>query len=212
MDLFLILQMLFDAVLLFGILFLFHYSVHQTQKKKEDWDILKNAQILEIKENLQELLMTLKQLGKEVSDNIQEKIKDAEEKAEAFKKTTARLQRDLQKVSRLAAEVDAEKAYLEDKMTAIQTAKGKLTPKSVDGQKSPKSQDDRKAQTSGPPQRLGLGDAEGSLGFSSKVVREVYRLSDEKLEMGEIVQRTRLSRAEVQLILNLRGSGFTTPN
>jgi hypothetical protein len=30
--------------------------------------------------------------------------------------------------------------------------------------------------------------------------------------MNEIVRRTKLTRAEVQLILNLRGNRFTTPN
>ncbi len=210
MNFFLVLQIFFDAVLLFGILFLFHFSVHHTQKKKEEWDILRNAQVQEIKENLQELLMTLKQLGKEVSDNIQEQVREAEEKTEAFKKINLKLQKDLQKVSRLAAEVDAEKARLEEKIAAIQTAKGK-TSKSTAASEARKPQDDANDEAPGSP-GLDLGSPEGGLGFSSRIVREVYRLSDKKMEMGEIVQRTKLSRAEIQLILNLRGNGFTTPN
>jgi hypothetical protein len=50
------------------------------------------------------------------------------------------------------------------------------------------------------------------VGFSSKVISEVYRLADEEYELNEIVKRTKLSFAEVQLILNLRGNRFTTPN
>lgn len=213
MDLFLVLQMLFDAVLLFGILFLFHYSVHQSQKKKEEWDILKNAQVQEIKENLQELLMTLKQLGKEVSDNIQEQVREAEEKTEVFKKITAKLQRDLQKVSKLAAEIEAEKSHLEDKVKVIHRAKENLNSKSTTRSaplRKPRTEGD--APTTEAVEGLALDKGEGGFGFSSGVVQEVYRLSDEKMNLGEIIQRTKLSRAEVQLILNLRGNGFTTPN
>jgi septal ring factor EnvC (AmiA/AmiB activator) len=128
MDIFPILQILFDAVLLFGILFLFHFSVHQSRKKKEEADILKNMQVQEIKENLQELLMTLKQLGKEVSDNIQEQVKEAEEKTDYFKKIIQKLQKDLNKTALLAEEITGEKKHLEEKIKVIQTAK-KITPK-----------------------------------------------------------------------------------
>lgn len=213
MDIFPVLQILFDAVLLFGILFLFHFSVHQTQKKKEEWDILKNAQVQEIKENLQELLLTLKQLGKEVSDNIQEQVRVAEEKTETFKKVTVKLQRDLQKAIKLAEEVDIEKNHLEDKLTAIETAKknssAKSTTASKNTQEHPGGKDPEEVDTI---KKTSFGKVKGGLGFSAGVVQEVYRLSDEKKEMGEIVHRTKLSRAEIQLILNLRGSGFTTPN
>ncbi len=213
MDIFLILQIMFDSVLLFGILFLFHFSVNQTQKKKEEWDILKNAQVQEIKENLQELLLTLKQLGKEVSDNIQEQVQEAEQKTEVFKKVIVKIQRDLQKTVKLAEEVSTERVHLEEKLRAIETAKKNLAPK------SPAIPEpllgygkDEKVEIPRASKRIGFGKAEGALGFSSGVVREVYRLSDKKIEIGEIVQRTQLSRAEVQLILNLRGNGFTTPN
>jgi hypothetical protein len=213
MDLFLILQIMFDAVLLFGILFLFHFSVHQTQKKKEEWDILKNAQTQEIKENLQELLMTLKQLGKEVSENIQEQVREAEEKTETFKKILLKLQKDLQMTTKLAEDVGAERAHLEEKLKVIETAKRRSAAKisKASGQAQGHSVDE-KSEISTASKKLGFGKDESGLGFSSKVVREVYRLLDEKIEMTEIVQRTQLSRAEIQLILNLRGNGFTTPN
>lgn len=212
MDLFLVLQILFDAALLFGILFLFHFSVHQTQKKKEEWDILKNAQVQEIQENLQELLMTLKQLGKEVSDNIQEQVREAEEKAEAFKKATLKLQKDFQKVMKLAEEVEGEKSHLEEKIKAIETAKRKSASKSAPRKQFSSHPEGREPEAAGANPKLGFERPTDGLGFSSGVVEEVYKLSDEKMEMAEIVQRTKLSRAEIQLILNLRGNGFTTPN
>ena len=212
MDLFFVLQILFDAVLLFGILFLFHFSVHQTLKKKEEWDILKNAQVQEIKENLQELLMTLKQLGKEVSDNIQEQVREAEEKTEAFKKVTVKLQRDLQKVLKLAEEVESEKSHLEEKIKAIETAKRKTEPKPGPQKHLSSRHDEDEPEPTGKKPKLGFEHSNESFGFSSGIIEEVYKLSDKKMGMSEIVHRTKLSRAEVQLILNLRGNGFTTPN
>ncbi len=128
MDFFLILQVLFDAVLLFGVLFLFHYSVNHSRKKKEELDIIKNIQVQEIKENLQELLLTLKQLGKEVSDNIQEQVREAEDKTESFKKLIQRLQKDLNKTMVLAEEVGSEKNRLEEKAKIIRASR-KATPK-----------------------------------------------------------------------------------
>src|SRR5579872_1103166 len=128
MDFFLILQVLFDAVLLFGVMFLFHYSVNHSRKKKEESDILKNIQVQEIKENLQELLLTLKQLGKEVSDNIQEQVRDAEDKTETFKKLIQKLQKDLNKTLILAEEVGNEKNRLEEKAKIIRASR-KTIPK-----------------------------------------------------------------------------------
>lgn len=213
MDLFFVLQILFDAVLFFGLLFLFHFSVHQSQKKKEEWEILKNAEAQDVKENLRELLMTLKQLGKEVSDNIQEQVQVAEEKTEIFKKVTVKLQRDLQKVAKLAEEVDSEKFHLEEKLKVIETAKRNSSVK-YERSRSQNAEQDiaKRGENKMIVKKLDFGKAKRNLGFSAGVVQEVYRLSDEKLEMGEIVQRTKLSRAEIQLILNLRGNGFTTPN
>jgi DNA repair exonuclease SbcCD ATPase subunit len=211
MDFFLILQVLFDAVLLFGILFLFHFSVHQSQKKREEWDILKNVQVQEIKENLQELLLTLKQLGKEVSDNIQEQVREAEEKTEIFKKTIQKLQKDLNKTLALAEEVNNEKKRLEEKMKIIQTSKkrtAKVAPPSETGETEAKQIDAVKKVT----KSSGFYDRDRTVGFSSALVKEVYRLTDESMNVNQIVQETGLSRAEIQLILNLRGNRFTTPN
>lgn len=219
MDIFMVLQILFDAVLLFGILFLFHYLTNQTQKKKEDSDILKSVQVQEIKENLQDLLLTLKQLGKEVSDNIQEQVREAEEKTEHFKKTVAKLQKDMTKVYSLAEVIGNEKKHLEDKANAIEIAK-KSIPKTMEDKEafSPFSNNLEKPKPlAGEINRKNLKDfesvkAERGVGFSSSVIKEVYRLADDSLAINEIVQKTKLSRAEVQLILNLRGNRFSTPN
>jgi hypothetical protein len=218
MDIFLILQILFDAVLLFGVLFVFHFSVHQSDKKKEEADVLKNVQIQEIKENLQELLMILKQLGKEVSENIQEQVREAEEKTDLFKRTVQKLQKDLDKAIELADEVNGEKKRLEDKMKVMRTTKKKSPiPPSIEEHlfssgkfslpsppSEPRTKEDGKINT---PKNTG-----SAIGYSSGVVREVYRLADAEMVLSEIVRRTKLSRAEIQLILNLRGNRFTTPN
>lgn len=220
MDFFFILQVLFDAILLFGILFLFHYSVHHSQKKKEESDILKNLQVQEMKEHLQELLLTLKQLGKEVSDNIQEQVKEAEDKSEAFKKTVQKLQKDLNKAIALAQELEIEKDRLEHKLGVIQSAKKPSKVNSVETKElflketPPDLEFPVVSAGKGYKNEKKLKSVPGrsAVGFSSGLVKEVYRLADSELELNEIVQKTQLSRAEIQLILNLRDNRFTTPN
>ena len=220
MDFFLILQVLFDAVLLFGVLFLFHYSVNHSRKKKEESDILNNYQVQEIRENLQELLLTLKQLGKEVSDNIQEQVMEAETKTETFKKLLLTLQKDLNKTIALAEEVGSEKARLEEKVKVIRTSK-KVSPKALPLNEEPflkstpsisigpNSENEKIVNSKKKKRFQGFGPA---VGFSSGLVREIYRLADLDMDLNDIVQKTHLSRAEVQLILNLRDNRFTTPN
>ncbi len=220
MDFFLILQVLFDAVLLFGVLFLFHFSVNHSRKKKEESDILNNYQVQEIKENLQELLLTLKQLGKEVSDNIQEQVMEAETKTEAFKKILSTLQKDLNKTMALAEEVGSEKTRLEEKVKVIRTSK-KVSPKALSlieepflrstpsASTAPNLENEKTLDIKKKKRLHGFGSA---VGFSSGLVREIYRLADLDMDVNDIVQKTQLSRAEVQLILNLRDNRFTTPN
>jgi len=216
---FLVLQICFDGVLLFGILFLFHFSVNQTRKKREDTDLLKNLQVQEMKENLQELLMTLKQLGQEVSENIQEQVREAEEKTEAVRKISQKLHRDLQKATALAQEVAEEKSRLEDKREAIQTAK-RASSKQPTSPLAPPAIQDSMENSSKPAGKKrvksgnlsGLKDELPRVGLSSERVKEVYRLVDEQMDLNAIMDKTGLSRAEVQLILNLRGNRFTTPN
>lgn len=218
MQFFSILQIIFDVVLLFGILFLFHFSVHQTQKKREESDILDNVQGQEIRENLQELLMTLKQLGKEVSDNIQEQVKEAEAKTENFKKTISRFQKDFTKVTKLSDDLNLERLRLEEKMDAIEATKLKVPkvvpvlPDSSSASELRRKKNDPRLKNGRQISSIDFSGSEKSMGFSSELVNEVYRLSDLRVETNEIVQRTKLSRAEVQLILNLRENRFAGPN
>jgi hypothetical protein len=219
-EVFFILQIFFDAVLLFGILFLFHFSVHQTEKKKEESDVLKDIRVQEIRENLQELLMTLKQLGKEVSDNIQEQVKTAETKTEVFKKTITRFHRDLVKVTELSDELNTERVRLEEKANAIEASKRKanrILPPIHDAlagsdsevkKNDPKPKKERNNSSSD----FGFDGSGKNMGISPELVKAVYRLADMKTGTNEIIRQTQLSRAEVQLILNLRGNRFAAPN
>jgi hypothetical protein len=216
MNFFMILQILFDAVLLFGILFLFHFSVNQTEKKREEIDLIKDVQVQEMKENLQELLMTLKQLGKEVSDNIQEQVRDAEEKTEKFKREIQNLQKDLDKIKILGEEMDAEKNLLETKAKVIQSAKKNISKWVPPNEKNDSISGIERLEEEQKPAALEcqkfINEPEGTIGYSSEVIKKVYRLADTEMGMNEIVRRTKLNRAEVQLILNLRGNRFSTPN
>jgi preprotein translocase subunit YajC len=207
MDIFLILQILFDFVLLFGVLFLFHFSVNQQQKKKEEFDIVKNIQVQETKENLEKLLLTMKQLGKDVSDDIQKKISESEEKTEVFKQNIKKMEAQLSMTVELIEEVGAERGRLENKIKLIRsTTNGKeklpsddkITDKSV-------SRVERKKRVSKPQNGY-------SVGFSSGIIKQVYKMVDNDLDINEILKATKLSKAEIQLILNLRENRFTAPN
>jgi chromosome segregation ATPase len=218
-EVFYILQILFDAVLLFGILFLFHFSVYQNQKKKEESDILKDIRVQEIRENLQELLMTLKQLGKEVSENIQEQVKTAEIKTEIFKKNIIRFQRDLTKVTRLSDDLNTERVRLEEKASAIEASKRKA-PKILPAIQNDLMASDSGMKKNGPASKeensstadFGFNGSAKNMGISPELVKVVYRLADLKTGINDIIRQTKLSRAEVQLILNLRGNRFAAPN
>jgi hypothetical protein len=207
MDIFLVLQILFDAVLLFGVLFLFHYSANQQQKKKEEFDIVKNIQVQEVKENLENLLTAMKKLGKEVSDDIQNKINEAEEKAEIFKKNLEKLESQLSVTMELAEEVNLERSRLENKVKLIRSSVNPEEKLPSDEKSSRKAilraEKKKKAQTP----RAGY-----SVGFSSTVIKQVYKMTDSNLNIGYISKATKLSKAEIQLILNLRENRFTAPN
>jgi DNA-binding transcriptional regulator GbsR (MarR family) len=145
---------------------------------------------------------------------------EAEAKTEAFKKIILTLQRDLNKTMALAEEVSDEKSRLEEKAKIIRTSK-KISPKasplieesflkSTPSETVAPISEDGKILNAKKKKRLrGFGPA---VGFSSGLVREIYRLADLEMNVNEIVQKTQLSRAEVQLILNLRDNRFTTPN
>jgi len=214
---FLILQVLFDAVLLAGGILLFHYFYNQLRQKKEEADLLKSLQVQEIEEKLRELLTTLKKLGKEISEDIQNQFQTAEEKIEGLKKAVSRLEKDLNKAEALAEKIQEEKDHLEGKLKVIQTSKRKAqriflnrgVPENRITPLNEKTFPSEEEKNINPEPFLGGGQA---VGFSSEVIREIYRLADESNALNEIVRKTKLTPAEVQLILNLRGNRFTTPN
>lgn len=205
MEIFIIFQILFDAVLLFSVLFLFHYSTNLISKKKEDSDLINDIQLQEIKGNLQELLLTLQQVGKRVSDDIQVQVRIAENKTAKIKKFLSKFKSDITKTPRFSNWVVNENdkkgrlfGKINKPIVKIQqgTIPNKIS-KGVPGKNMSKSP---------------LCEAEEMISFSSEIVREIYRLADEDYELNEIVRLTKLSLAEIQLILNLRGKNFTTHN
>ncbi|HVZ81924.1 MAG TPA: hypothetical protein VHE12_14140 [bacterium] len=215
MEIFSVLQIVFDAVLLFGLLFVFHYSVNQSQKKGEEAQIVKDLQVDEIRGNLQELLMTLKQLGKEVSENLQEQVRDAEAKTEKLKKMVTKLDKDLEKVLRLSEAVDQERDHLQEKEALLKASKkSKGSPRTTREVEdlAVRSLPNPRNQTVDASETVLDGFSVGGGSFSPKVLKEVYRLADTKSDLSDIAHKTKLSRAEVQLILNLRGNRFSTPN
>ncbi len=205
---FVALQLVFDGVLLFAILFLFHYTVSRAQKKKDDESLLKSLEVEEIKQDLQELLVTLKQVGSEASEGIQQKVREAEAKTKRLRELVRKVDADLDRISRLSQDVTGEKDRLDEKWSLMQ-AGNHVTRSS--GRESKSSE----APSGAAPRSVepsGTAPAGQTLAFSSDAVREIYRLADSSVEIGEIARRTKLTRGEVQLILNLRGNRFTTPN
>jgi hypothetical protein len=208
MDVFLVLQILFDAVLLFGVLFLFHFSVNQQQRRKEELDIVNNIQVQETKENLEKLLTTMKQLGKDVSDEIEKKIAESEEKAEVFNRSIQKLETELKATMELAGEITAERNRLEGKVKVIRSMPDKR-------EKLPSDEKISSRTSSKSEKRKKIPEVKSnpySVGFSSGVVRQVYKMADAEAELAEIARVTKLSKAEVSLILNLRENRFTAPN
>ena len=205
MDFFLILQILFDAVLLFGILFLFHFSVNQQQKKKEEFDIVKNIQVQEMKENLEKLLSAMKQLGKDVSDDIQKKITESEVKTKAFDESVKKIEKQLNFKNSLSQE-----------MCGIEDEPGNRIINSKISRKAELFLDEKEIDKSTfeiKKKKTNLVSKDGySVGFSSAVIKQVYKMVDSNKEISEVVKTTKLTRAEVSLILNLRENRFTAPN
>jgi hypothetical protein len=208
MDVFLVLQILFDAVLLFGVLFLFHFSVNQQQRRKEEMDIVNNIQVQETKENLEKLLTTMKQLGKDVSDEIEKKIAESEEKTELFNRSIRKLENELNATMELAGEITAERDRLEGKVKVIRSMSDKKEKLPSDEKvvaRTHGKSEKRKKKTETKPTAY-------SVGFSSGVIRQVYKMADSEAELAEIARVTKLSKAEISLILNLRENRFTAPN
>jgi len=205
---FVALQLVFDGVLLFAILFLFHYTVSRAQKKKDYESLLKSLEVEEIKQDLQELLVTLKQVGSEASEGIQQKVREAEAKTKRLRELVRKVDTDLDRISRLSQDVTGEKDRLDEKWSLMQAGNHATRSSGRESKSSaaPAGAAPRSAEPSG------TAPAGQTLAFSSDAVREIYRLADSSVEIGEIARRTKLTRGEVQLILNLRGNRFTTPN
>jgi hypothetical protein len=205
MDIFLILQILFDAVLLFGILFLFHFSVNLQQRKKEEFDIVKNIQVQEMKENLEKLLSTMKQLGEDVSADIQKKIAEFEGKTEVFNDDIKTFERKINLKFELSKKETIEKADLKTKIAALSTnenlkliSKKKVLDKRISGFEK--------------KQKKIIAKPNYSTGFSSGIIKQVYKMVDGNSGISEVVKATKLTKAEISLILNLRENRFTAPN
>jgi len=209
MNVFNILQILFDAVFIFGILFLFNYSVSQTQKKDDDREVLKSAHAEEIKEQLQELLLTLKQLGNEVSETIQKEVLIAEEKIDLLQKTIQKANKLTDKIRRKQSNGGIEKELKNagEKVDSFPTLKEatKLNVKNYD-------QGSSKDRSNRIDNKILENKSSSIHGLSSELIREVYHLADSENDLKRICEKTNLSLAEIQLILNLRGNRFTTPN
>jgi len=205
MDIFLILQILFDAVLLFGILFLFHFSVNLQQRRKEEFDIVKNIQVQEMKENLEKLLSTMKQLGEDVSADIQKKIAEFEGKTEVFNDDIKTFERKINLKFELSKKETIEKADLKTKIAALSTnenlkliSKKKVLDKRISGFEK--------------KQKKIIAKPNYSTGFSSGIIKQVYKMVDGNSGISEVVKATKLTKAEISLILNLRENRFTAPN
>ncbi len=196
MSLFPILQVLFDAVLMFGLLFVFHYATQKAQRRREDEEVLKNLEAQELRSGLQELLLTLRQVGGEVSGELQEKVREAEAAGTRLGILLESLKSDLASTERLAHEASIEREQLEAKVESLRALKIARKPK------APKPQEES----------VPADTPSTAVGFSTTAVKEIYRLADESLGVAEIARRTQLTRGEVQLILNLRGNRFSTPN
>jgi len=181
-------------------------TVSRVQRRKDDENILRSLEVEEIKQDLQEMLVTLKQVGSEASEGIQEKVREAEAKTKRLRELMKKVDSDLTRISRLSEDVAGEKAHLDDKWNLMQATRQR--PESV------RPEDlYRRPEPSKP-----VADPEDSTGsaqplsFPSDAVREIYRFADESMDISEIARRTKLTRGEVQLILNLRGNRYTTPN
>jgi hypothetical protein len=207
MDIFLILQILFDAVLLFGILFLFHFSVNQQQRKKEEFDIVKNIQVQEMKENLEKLLSTMKQLGEDVSDDIQKKINEFEGKTESFNDDIETLERKINLKFELSKKEPNEKA---GRKTKIKIA---AVPINENMKLVSKKKDvDKDVSGFGKKKKRIITKPNYPTGFSSGIIKQVYKMVDGNSGISEVVQATKLTKAEISLILNLRENRFTASN
>lgn len=170
-------------------------------------EVMKSAQTQEIKEQLQDLLLTLKQLGNEVSENIQKEVRIAEEKIDLLQRLFRKIHKEIEKTDQLKSDFDDADKNTEKKVAFLRAPKtGKISATKKRNQESSSTRIKNQGKVS-----LNKNES-GMHGLSSEIVREVYHLADTDNDLKTICEKTQLSLAEIQLILNLRGNRFTTPN
>jgi len=225
MTLFVILQLIFDAFLVAGLLFGFHWMYQRVQRRREDDEVMRNVELQELHAGLQELLVTVRQVGGEVTGRLHDKVQAAEATLERLEAVLKDLRPELEGLQALSREVDSEREHLEAKRASLKSARETApappvaeAPGTVEAEEeeetlfdvlSPMEEDDEEGETRGLEEALIPSTA---VGFSSTAVKEIYRLADTHLDVGEIARQTHLTKGEVQLILNLRSNRFTTPN
>lgn len=198
---FIILQIAFDAFFVFGFLFLFHYTVHRMKVKQEENEMLQELRIQEIKEDLQELLVTMKQVGSESAEQVEKRVQEAAQHMEHWESLLAKIKHEAALCERLAEDLQAEREQLSMQL--------KMTRAARSAQKKKK----KKEAASAFPALEQREEKKGNvLGLPQGAVEEVYRMADESKDVAEIARKMQLTRGEVQLILNLRGNRFTLSN
>jgi hypothetical protein len=181
--------------------------VNQVQKKKEEIEILKNVQVQEMKENLQELARTLEQLGKDVSEDIRANILEAEVKSEELKKNLKKVERNLSSTTPRLDQHDPKKNAIENKVGLSRGAKKR--PAKNEAHFSGSFSDNTSLIVK---QRKIVKRSKKSMGFSPERINAIYKMVDDKQDLNEVARFAKVSRAELQLILNLRGNRFTISN
>lgn len=213
MTVFLILQLLFDAVLIAGLLFAFNLLWQKVQNRQEDDEVLRNVELQELQEGLQELLKTVRQVGGEVSGRLQDKVREAEDSIVKLETILDELRPELEDLRGLSREVAEEREQLQARRSVVGSArlgKSRPHPQRVETVHESQAEFGEDVELEENPGETLISSK--TVGFSSSAVKEIYRLADSHLEVGEIARQTHLTRGEVQLILNLRSSRFTTPN
>jgi FtsZ-binding cell division protein ZapB len=207
MTLFVILQILFDAALVVAMLFGFNFVWQKVQQRREDEEVIRNVELQELRAGLEELLVTVRQVGGEVSERLQDKVKDAEASINRLDSILEELRPELGELQELSREVASEKEHLESKRVSLKSSRRSAVPLPVLKEDLPL--DVEEDEDDGAEASLISSTA---VGFPSSAVKEIYRLADNRMDVGAIARQTHLTRGEVQLILNLRSNRFTTPN
>jgi predicted nuclease with TOPRIM domain len=211
MTLFVILQILFDAALVAAMLFGFSYIWQKVQHRREDDEVLRNVELQELRAGLEELLVTVRQVGGEVSERLQDKVKEAEKTLSQLESILDELKPDLEEIQALSRDVASEKEHLEAKRVSLKSSRRPAMPlPMLEEDLSLGGEDDEEDGESSRTEDSLVSST--AVGFPSSAVKEIYRLADNQLNVGEIARQTHLTRGEIQLILNLRSNRFTTPN